>query len=62
MMEPVGEDKSSQVIMESYQNVRDGYSKIIHFHNPKITDIEKIDKFDFYKRAESLYPGDNRRP
>jgi L-fucose mutarotase len=55
MMEPVGEDRSSQVIMESYQKVRDSYSEIIHFHNPKIADIEKIEKFDFYKRAENAF-------
>ena len=52
MMEPVAEDKSSQVIMESDQKVRDGCSKIIHFQNPKIADI---DKFDFYKRAEKAF-------
>ena len=52
IMEPVVEDKSSQVIMESDQKVRDGCSKIIHFQNPKIADI---DKFDFYKRAEKAF-------
>ena len=55
IMEPVVEDKSSQVIMESYQNLRVGYSKIIHLRNPKIIDIEKIDKFYFHKRAEKAF-------
>jgi len=55
MMEPVPEDRNSDGILKEYHQVYDGYTDIIQEHYPKTPAIEKLDKFEFYKRAAKAF-------